>query len=287
MPKQTPINAIFLAALILAGCQPFGAPVPASPTPQAARETQTSTPPADPSPSAAPSPTWQPSLTPIPAPRLCSPLQSIERSQLPTLVSNPYHPPKPGSDDPHTGIDLAMLLPGSQAAVEGNPVAAAIQGKVVMVTRDRFPFGNAVIVETPLESATEAWWDAADIPAPANGPAPLTALTCPASQGPSFPDPNQRSLYILYAHLQEPVGLKVDEAVSCGQVIGSVGKSGNALNPHLHFEVRAGPSGLRLNSMAHYTVDASQEEMSSYCLWTVSGQFQLVDPLKVLALPPD
>ncbi len=76
------------------------------------------------------------------------------------------------------------------------------------------------------------------------------------------------------------------ENISCGQTLGAVGSSGNALNPHLHLEVRIGPSGARFSSLAHYLPSASEEEMGNYCLWRVSGYFQVIDPLTVLALPP-
>lgn len=155
-----------------------------------------------------------------------------------------------------------------------------------MVAHDRFPFGNALIIETPLDEATLAWLAPVEIPTPAADPTPQTALTCPGGFEPSFANPDQRSLYILYAHLQQPSTLTLGDPVSCGQGLGTVGQSGNALNPHLHFEVRIGPSGLRMNSMAHYDASASAEEMSNYCLWSVSEKLQLIDPLKLLALTP-
>ena len=70
----------------------------------------------------------------------------------------------------------------------------------------------------------------------------------------------------------------------CGQAIGSVGMSGNALNPHLHLEVRVGPAGIRLESMAHYDTSATAQEMANYCRWRVSGLFQLVDPMQLGSL---
>jgi murein DD-endopeptidase MepM/ murein hydrolase activator NlpD len=63
-----------------------------------------------------------------------------------------------------------------------------------------------------------------------------------------------------------------------------VGKSGNALNPHLHFEIKVGPAGLRFTSMAHYDASATLEEMATYCTWSISGLFQVVDPLRLLSL---
>jgi murein DD-endopeptidase MepM/ murein hydrolase activator NlpD len=225
-----------------------------------------------------------PAPTSIPIVRLCTPLQGVPLSQMATLVSNPYHPPAPGKDDPHAGVDLAMRMGDTQVALAGHPVQSALTGKVVMTIRDRFPFGNAILIETPLDDFPAEWWSPAEIPAPAPTLAPRSALTCPAAPAPVFPDPNRRSLYVLYAHLQKPATVQPDDEVGCGQVIGAVGATGNALNPHLHFETRVGPSGLQMTSMAHYHASAKPEEMSNYCLWTVSGMFQLIDPMKVLGL---
>jgi murein DD-endopeptidase MepM/ murein hydrolase activator NlpD len=237
------------------------------------------------SPSPAPAfPTAPPTLTPIPIVRICTPLQGIPLSQMNALVANPYYPPPPGKDDPHAGVDLAMRVPNSDIATAGHPVQSALAGKVVTAIHDRFPFGNALLVEIPLDAYPADWWLPAEIPTPGPTLAPRSALTCPPAPAPIFPDPNRRSLYVLYAHLQQPANLKAGDSVACGQVIGEVGSTGNALNPHLHFETRVGPSGLQMTSMAHYHPSATLEEMSNYCLWTVSGMFQLVDPMKILGL---
>lgn len=227
-----------------------------------------------------------PTLAPTPGPQLCSPISGAPIAQLTQMVSNPYHPPAIGSDDPHKGIDIAVRAPGSQVAVAGQPVQAAFAGRVAGLIFDRFPFGNAIIIETPLDDFPPDWWSPAQIPTPAPTLSSHTALTCPA--GPPLPlaDPSHRSLYVLYAHLQQAPTLKIGDSVSCGQAIDTVGSSGNALNPHLHFETRVGPSGAVFSSMAHYDNSATADEMSSYCLWSISELFQLVDPNKVLQLKP-
>lgn len=222
---------------------------------------------------------------PVLLPQVCSPLQGIPIAQLPAQISNPYHPPRPGSDDPHQGVDLADFAPGSRMAVKGHAVQAVMAGKVVMVTQDRFPYGYTLLIETPLDQYALEGWATVQIPTPAPTFSTVQALTCPARADPLTHDPARRSIYLLYGHLQAQPSVLPGERVSCGQTIGSVGDSGNALNPHLHFEARVGPSGMAMTSMAHYDASASNEEMSNYCLWRISGLFQLVDPLKVLTLP--
>lgn len=235
------------------------------------------------SPTAA-TPTDSPASQPTTGPRLCTPLKDITLNEMTALVSNPYDPPEPGYDDPHTGVDLAIRMGSSQIATSGHTVQAALPGKVAMIANDRFPFGSLMVVETPLEPAGADWWLPAEIPTPAPTLAPVSALTCPANPNLIVPQTSERSIYTLYAHLQNPPSLAVGDSVACGQEIGAVGASGNALNPHLHFEVRVGPAGMRMPAMAHYDASATAEEMSVYCLWTVSGVFQLVDPLKILSL---
>jgi murein DD-endopeptidase MepM/ murein hydrolase activator NlpD len=271
--------------LTFSGCSPQAAEIPAVASPPAPTPIPTATVTAtSPPPTLAPSLT--PSLIPTPLPQVCSPLPGYNLADLPGMVSNPYSPPPPGSDDPHHGADLSVRLPGSQVAVAGHLVAVAYPGQVVAVVRDRFPYGNTVIVETSLEAYPNAWWEPVGFPTPAPAQPPRTALTCPAGLGPEIPSSGARSLYILYAHLQQMENLSAGDAVTCGQVIGTIGDTGNALNPHLHFEARVGPSGLRLDSMAHYDASASLAEMSSYCLWRISGLFQLVDPLLLLRTDP-
>ena len=155
-----------------------------------------------------------------------------------------------------------------------------------MVINDRFPYGNTVMIETPLDTIPAGWAGLAVIPAPAPVVTPHPALTCPPVDTVQAPLTDQRSLYLVYAHLQEPAKVQPGDQVVCGQAIGAIGASGNALNPHLHLEVRVGPAGARFASMAHYDSSATPEEMAAYCLWRVSGAFQLIDPLALIQSPP-
>jgi murein DD-endopeptidase MepM/ murein hydrolase activator NlpD len=214
----------------------------------------------------------------------CSPLQGIPMDQIPETITNPFAPPPPGSDNPHQGIDLSDINASQGIALAGRQVNAVIAGKVAMVISERFPYGNAVLIETPIEELSPGLISVLPTPAPMQPANP--ALTCPTD----IPLPNwsaeQRSLYILYAHLQSVDEFEIGERLGCGERIGSVGSSGNALNPHLHLESRLGPAGMRLISMAHYDTSSSQEEMHSYCIWRVSGWFQLLDPSIILSIAP-
>jgi hypothetical protein len=114
---------------------------------------------------------------------VCSPLDGVPLDELDAMVVNRYAPPPLGSDDPHQGVDLAQLLPGSQVAVAGLPVHAALAGRVAGVIRDRFPYGNALLVETPLDSLPPAWQEGEELPAAGATPEARNSLTCPPRPG--------------------------------------------------------------------------------------------------------
>lgn len=214
---------------------------------------------------------------------LCSPLENTPLQQLKDLVSNPFNPPPLGSDDPHQGVDLADIDPVSRIALEGRQVQAITNGLVIGVITDRFPYGNALIIETPLD------WLPADqqvnlaLPTPGPIEEKHPVLTCPEMESPPNWNMSERSIYVLYGHLKTSSELTQGNLVNCGENIGTIGQSGNALNPHLHIEVRVGPAGARFDSMAHYTGNASLQEMYNYCQWRVSGRFQLVDPMHLFS----
>jgi murein DD-endopeptidase MepM/ murein hydrolase activator NlpD len=213
---------------------------------------------------------------------ICSPLEGIALADLPATIHNPFAPPRLGSDDPHQGVDFADIDPNYQIALEGRPVNAVIEGTVAGVIVDRFPYGNAIMVETPLERFQDKRLAALKIPTPAAPRQSHPSLTCPKTSIDPIPFSEARSIYLIYAHLKEPVTLEIGETVRCGKPIGMIGNSGNSLNPHVHLEMRVGPAGIRFESMAHYTSSASPDEMANYCLWRVSETFQLLDPMRLL-----
>jgi murein DD-endopeptidase MepM/ murein hydrolase activator NlpD len=285
---------VLLIAVSLSACYAVQSPPSALPAPSEAgaasqTPTPTSLPTAEPEVAVAASSqsTQSPPAPTIPAAlQVCSPLDGIRAADLASHIVNPFHPPLPGSDDPHQGVDLADLIPGSGVARAGRGVQAVLAGRVASVIQDRFPYGNAILVETPLEGLPAAWLEALQVPTQEPTLPARSALTCPTPQAPAAWDLAQRSLYLLYAHMQQALSLQPGEALSCGEKLGAVGSSGNALNPHLHLEARVGPAGANFASMTHYTTSASPAEMRAYCDWRVSGLFQLIDPLRFFAAAP-
>lgn len=209
---------------------------------------------------------------------VCSPLSGFALSDLSGMIVNPYHPPKPGSDDPHQGVDLAVLDETKQYAVSGTSIQAVTAGRIAGVTRDRFPYGNMIIIESALDENNSLFPRSLNLPTPFPKRLPAGALTCPILTAEPAGIGSPRSIYVLYGHMLNPPELQVGDTVACGQPIGEVGQSGNALNPHLHLENRVGPAGQIFSSMAHYDASANGDEIAAYCLWRVSGVYQTIDP---------
>ena len=117
-------------------------------------------------------------------------------------TSYPYGHDGNGTYLLHNGIDSGAPL--------GTPVLAAGEGEVLFARSDEFElhgwrcnwYGNFIVLEL------ERTW-----------------------QG--------QPIYALYAHLDE-LQVREGERVTAGQEIGTVGMSGVAVQPHLHFEVRVG-----------------------------------------------
>ncbi len=229
-----------------------------------------------------PTPSPLPSMTARPTAQVCSPLAGYPLANLDEQVSNPYHPPPPGIDDPHYGVDLADFSQADRVARSGMAVQAVLSGRVVGVIANRFPYGNTVIVETLLHDLDDRILSRFRLPDPPVATIQPLALTCPPSALPEDWKTRPRSLYLLYAHLRDAPDWNIGRAVACGEAIGVIGDSGNALVPHLHLEARIGPAGTLFPSMAHYDPSATNEEMAAYCLWRVSGVFQSINAMCLL-----
>ena len=140
----------------------------------------------------------------------------------------------------------------------GEPVQSVLAGKVATVLTGQYPYGNMVIIES---TAVDIPWEMTDLSRPEKGV----------------------SLYILYAHLDQPPEVSLGQQVVPCQPLGVVGMSGNTDIPHLHIETRWGPPGQVFESMRFYDTRATQAEMDAYVRWRTSGEFQHFDPLYLLA----
>ena len=230
--------------------------------------------------------TMEPSATPIPPTptpdlinSICSPLENETLSSISEILTQKFIMPRPGNDDGHQGLDFAFYRRNERVGIEGLKVHAALKGKIITVINDRWPYGNAVIIETSLKSISPELL--AQIQPPSLEPTvvPSPRVNCPPRDLPFSIDTKDRSLYLLYGHLLNPLPMVVGEEIECGQIIGEVGNSGYSSNPHLHFETRIGPSGASFDSMAYYTVQSTISERYNYCVWRVSNLFQLFDPM--------
>jgi murein DD-endopeptidase MepM/ murein hydrolase activator NlpD len=243
-----------------------------------------------PSSAAALTKTTQPSLTPNPAtptPELiqtvCSPLEGETLKSISEIVTQPYKSPRPRNDDGHQGVDFAFYRRNEKVGIEGLQVFAALNGKIVTILHDRGPYGNAVIIETPLNSISTELKAMIQIPAKQPTVVPDPRVNCPTGELFFLIDTENQSLYLFYGHLLDTMSFSVGDEVNCGQQIGLVGNTGTSTNPHLHFETRMGPSGARFDSMAYYTALSTESERYNYCVWRVSNLFQLFDPMKLLS----
>ncbi len=207
---------------------------------------------------AAPSDTPRPTTTQPPDFILCSPLLHYPLANLPKVVADPYRPPLPGSDDRHHGVDFTFhSLAGTRSSIEGVGVLSVMDGRVAAALSDTFPYGNLLIVETPHQRL----------------PPELAAR---------LGIPQEKSLYVLYAHLQDAPLVSLGETVSACQMVARVGKSGNTEAAHLHLETRTGPPNWVFEGMSAFIGTVSPQERRNYDLWRTSGVFQHFDPMLLL-----
>jgi len=211
---------------------------------------------------AAPEPTATilPPEPPVPVLQICSPLAEESIPELWEIISDPYNPPPLGRDERHQGVDFSHWGRRDRSSIEGEVIQVVLPGVVAAAIHDRLPYGNMVMIETP----------GTELPAEI-----VEALGIAEGE----------SLYHLYAHMQNPPQLSLDQEVVCGEALGTVGMSGyNIVNPHLHLEMRLGPAGARFEGMVFYDTSATLEEMDAYRLWRMSGTFRHFDPMELFRL---
>jgi murein DD-endopeptidase MepM/ murein hydrolase activator NlpD len=221
--------------------------------------------------------------TPILTSKVCSPLLDFSLSDISNILTNSMKTPLPGKDDGHQGVDFSFWSYGKWKTIEGLEISSVLDGIVAGTVHDRFPYGNMIMIETPLEQLPVALQEV--LSSISESPLPDLAyspLTCPAISPSDFPS-QQKSLYLLYAHMLEASTHQSGDVIACGESLGQVGNTGDSSNAHLHFEARIGPSGFRFTEMAHYLNDLTETERYNYCTWRVSGIFQLVNPMDVLS----
>lgn len=206
------------------------------------------------------------------------PISGATFDDLVSITSKAYETPWPGNDFSHPGVDFAYY------GIEGLGVTAAMEGEVVTILDDKAPYGHVVIIETSLEEIDPRLVESLMLPEIIPTVIPDPRMNCPTGELSYKLDTEKRSLYILYGHLKNSVTLQIGEIVSCGQQVGEVGNTGWSSNPHLHFEVRVGPSGARFESMEYGTLQGSQIEKYNYCTWRASNLFQSIEPMRLLSL---
>ena len=207
---------------------------------------------------------------------ICSPLEDETFETLPLILVNPLDIPGFGQDTGHHGVDFAYFQRGERESIQGIEIYAILSGKIVTTLAEGIPYGYAILIETPLKELHEEIQNEfldAYLPVPED---PNYRLACPPVTPP--PISGEYSIYHLYAHMESLPTLNPGDRVTCGDKLGTVGNSGYSSNPHLHLETRLGPSGAIFTSMAHYENTCTVEEMANYCLWRMSGFYQLFDP---------
>lgn len=217
-------------------------------------------------------------LSPTPA-QITSPLANIELEELSEIISNPFDYAGNGKDEGHHGADFSFYHFKTIEKIENLPVYSITAGTVRSAITNRPPYGNMMIIETPLTSLPEFLANQIQVEYPESDLPFYTNLSCPKIQWDKpVNSAESLSLYILYAHLYSAPTEQIDAFIASGQKIGEVGNSGYSGNPHLHLEFRIGPSGNSFLNMAHYDNTATQDEIYNYCLWRVSGFFYQIDP---------
>lgn len=267
---------ILLAALLITSCQSGDVTptLPSATSTSAPTGTPTTTPTLKPTPTSTILPPT-PTLTPTPF-EACCPLEEETFDSLPLILVNPLKIPPIGKDEGHHGLDFAYYRRGDRESIQGIEIYAILSGQTVLTLEDNIPYGYTILIETPLDQLPGPLQEtllAGYQPVPGNV---VYQGECPAISAPE--NTKEMSVYHLYAHMEAPPPFQSGGTVACGEKLGTVGNSGRSSNPHLHLETRLGPTGLDLASMAFYDPAYSEEQRAAYCLWRMSGYYQLFDP---------
>jgi murein DD-endopeptidase MepM/ murein hydrolase activator NlpD len=207
-----------------------------------------------------------------------SPLQGFAVGDLQGLISQVFSAPPPGEDTGHHGVDFAFWSIDNKPIL-GDPIQAVFPGKVTMAgDQEKPPYGHVLIIETPLSSISQKLVQSIKIPTQPIGSANNNKLNCPDLSQDNW-GTTSKSLYTLYAHMVTAPLVKPGEDILMGQTLGYVGNSGYSSAPHLHLEMRIGPSGATFSNMGHYDPTTTEEDRHNYCNWRVSGVFQMFDPM--------
>jgi hypothetical protein len=148
-------------------------------------------------------------------------------------------------------------------------------------SQEKPPYGFALLIETPLDTLPQNIIHAIKIPTQPIGTTINNKLNCPDLSKDQW-NSQKKSLYILYGHMISAPGFKDGDTIQAGQNIGFVGNSGLSSAPHLHLEMRIGPSDVTFSNMGHYDPTTTEEDRHNYCNWRVSGVFQMFDPMELL-----
>jgi murein DD-endopeptidase MepM/ murein hydrolase activator NlpD len=207
-----------------------------------------------------------------------SPLEGFGVGDIKELISQEFKVPPPGEDTGHHGVDFAFWNRGNKPIL-GDPILAVFPGKVAMAApEEKAPYGHVLLIETPLSSVSPELIQSIKIPTQPIGTSINNKLNCPDLSQDKW-STTSKSLYTLYAHMISAPIVKPGEEILMGQTVGYVGNSGYSSAPHLHLEMRIGPSGVTFSNMGHYDPNTTEEDRHNYCNWRVSGVFQMFDPM--------